>query len=142
MNPNGKVTEKSRYLKCRLYNNYGECEIVRHHRVAAMHYVPNPRPDLFDEVNHKDGDRDNNHISNFEWTNHRDNVLHGKITKGRSSQYTGVSFYNGKKSKNWVSKCYFNNKEYFLGGFDTEIEAANAYKEFVNKNDPSLNYVV
>ncbi|MDP4224837.1 MAG: HNH endonuclease [Bacteroidota bacterium] len=46
------------------------------HRLVAETYIPNPNN--LPEVNHKDGNKDNNHISNLEWTNHKDNINHAR----------------------------------------------------------------
>jgi hypothetical protein len=44
------------------------------HRLVAMAYIPNPlnKPD----VNHKDSNRSNNHVSNLEWCTKSENSLH------------------------------------------------------------------
>ena len=45
------------------------------HRLVAMAFIPNP--DNLATINHKDGDRDNNNISNLEWMSLEDNIKHG-----------------------------------------------------------------
>lgn len=44
------------------------------HRVVALTWIPNPggKP----EVNHKDGDKSNNHPSNLEWVSSSENKKH------------------------------------------------------------------
>lgn len=37
------------------------------HRLVALHFIANPFPDRFDQINHKDGDHSNNHVDNLEW---------------------------------------------------------------------------
>ena len=44
------------------------------HRVVAEAYLPNP--DNLPTVNHKDGDKTNNNVSNLEWCSYADNNLH------------------------------------------------------------------
>lgn len=44
------------------------------HRLVAMAFIPNPNN--LPEVNHKDFNRYNNHISNLEWTTHQGNIQH------------------------------------------------------------------
>ena len=48
--------------------------VVRIHRVVAELFIPNP----FDLpcVNHKDGNKENNHVSNLEWCTHKYNTNH------------------------------------------------------------------
>ncbi len=52
------------------------------HRLVAMCYVPNPLN--LPEVNHKDGDRFNNHFSNLEWVTRKDNALHSTRVLGKN----------------------------------------------------------
>lgn len=42
---------------------------IRVHRLVAEYYVENPKPREYDIVNHKDGDKSNNHYTNLEWCN-------------------------------------------------------------------------
>lgn len=44
------------------------------HRLVAVHHVPNPLNKPF--VNHKDGNKLNNHSVNLEWVTRRENVDH------------------------------------------------------------------
>lgn len=48
--------------------------LVTAHRAVALTFIPNP--DNKPEVNHKDMDRSNNHMSNLEWVTHAENVQH------------------------------------------------------------------
>lgn len=47
-----------------------------------------------------------------------------------SSKHRGVFYQNKEKRiKKWVAKFKLNKKEYYLGAFNTEIEAALAYNK-------------
>jgi len=44
------------------------------HRIVATAFIPNP--DDLPTVNHKDGNKLNNNVSNLEWLDYKDNVAH------------------------------------------------------------------
>lgn len=48
------------------------------HRLVAMHFLPNPYN--YSQVNHKDGNKLNNHYSNLEWCNPEQNIQHALET--------------------------------------------------------------
>lgn len=49
------------------------------HRLVAEHFLPNPNS--FTDVNHIDGDKTNNKVTNLEWCTHSHNVKHA-FSKG------------------------------------------------------------
>lgn len=70
------------------------------HRLVAESFLENPSN--LKEVNHKDGDKSNNDISNLEWVTHQENVLHCLRYIGRRANYrtkSVVCVETGKKYK-------------------------------------------
>ena len=48
------------------------------HRLVALHFLPNPYG--HPQVNHKDGNKENNHVDNLEWCSAQDNAQHALKT--------------------------------------------------------------
>jgi hypothetical protein len=86
-------------------------------------------------INHKDFNKQNNHVDNLEVVTQRENVNHKHIKS--SSEYTGVTWR--KERKKWVAQIFINGKKKYLGVFFSEIEASQAYKNALNKNDYESN---
>lgn len=65
------------YHQVSLYNN-GVRSTKRVHRLVAEAYIPNPenKPD----INHKDGNKLNNDVSNLEWCTKSENMRHAYDT--------------------------------------------------------------
>ena len=78
INRNGTIFSKKRnnYLKPRL-NTKGYLRVYikrKHvfiHRLVAQKFIPNPKS--LPQVNHKDGNRQNNNVDNLEWTDNINN---------------------------------------------------------------------
>lgn len=76
---------------------YRKMHIVKYkllHRLVAQHFIPNPLG--LAEVNHIDGDKLNNKVSNLEWCTREYNVQHAfklglKTQKGSSNANTKLS---------------------------------------------------
>ena len=85
------------------------------HRLIAEYFVHNPDPVNKIYVNHIDGDKTNNKISNLEWVTPSENIIH--------AYKTGLQSYKRKESKD-MYKHYLLN--YFLKGI-TITEIAENY---------------
>lgn len=96
---------------------YGKTMAV--HRLVAENYVPNPLQ--LPEVNHKDGNKLNNHVDNLEWMSHYNNMRHGYDTGLINNK--GENHGANKLNKNDVINI---RKKYSTGNF-TQRGLANEY---------------
>ena len=93
----GKILspKSKRYADIHLWRN--SKYISTHvHRLVAIAFIDNPENKP--EVNHKDGNKLNNHISNLEWATHEENMKHA-IETGLLPPQDGVNNYNYKHGK-------------------------------------------
>lgn len=65
------------YLRVKLCKN-NKSRRVLIHRLIAEHFIP--QPDGMTIINHRDGNKQNNHISNLEWTTQKENIRHARET--------------------------------------------------------------
>lgn len=79
-------------------------------------------------IDHIDGNKLNNHISNLRESN---SILNSgnSISKRGKSKYKGVHFAKGNRKKPWKAELLTKDSYIFLGYFFTEEEAAKAYDE-------------
>ena len=128
INPSGDIYNKS---KCRLMaktiNAFGYYKVhltsenggqnVRLHRLIALHFIPNPRN--YQVVNHIDGNRLNNDVSNLEWCS---------LTYNSQTENTSIKFSQIKYIKTYrVVDC--ENGKYTSKYFKTEQEAIDFNEE-------------
>lgn len=70
-------TDKDGYFRVKLFKE----SIAQHYRVnriVAIAFIPNPENKPL--VNHKDGNKQNNSVSNLEWATNRENLDHAMNT--------------------------------------------------------------
>ena len=91
------------------------------HRLAWL-YVYGCFPD--DEIDHINGIRGDNRISNLRLVSRRNNMMNKGRYKNNSSGITGVYWY--KSTEKWLAKIRFNDKMIHLGYFEDFFEACCA----------------
>ena len=87
------------YQRVTLFNKKNHIKKQRffRHRLVAIHFIENPNN--LPEVNHIDGNKKNNHISNLEWTSRKGNEEHawanGLKGKKRTNKIVVIEYENG-----------------------------------------------
>lgn len=140
---NGYITNGRKTLKTYKINSGYLClklcdaKGVRHsallHRLIAKAFIPNPT-DL-PQVNHIDGNKENNSLANLEWVTCSENRDHAAKTGlwvynkpsqgvklGKSSQYRYLSW--DKQRNKWIVAIRVDNKNIGQKRFDDELDAA------------------
>ena len=85
------------YLQVKLFKD-GKMYYRRVHRLVAEAFIPNPNN--LKQVNHIDGDKTNNDISNLEWCNNKENTKHGYENNLYHSKHRSIKIEVYKKNTN------------------------------------------
>lgn len=109
--------EGYRRIKC-------DGKMYRAHRLAWL-YVHGRWPK--DEIDHIDGNKSNNQLSNIRETTHSENMQNQRKARidNVSSGLLGVTWH--KNAKKWVALIKAGKNKYHLGCFDTQSDAHSAY---------------
>lgn len=119
----GVLPKTKPYLQVSLYNNNRRKNFKIHILVAVLYH--NHTPCGFDQViDHKDGNKLNNHKDNLRIVSNRVNT---SSRVGGTSKYTGVHW--NKRRNKWNSRILINGKRYNLGYFNSEEDAHRAYQK-------------
>lgn len=89
---------KDGYVKVRLMRS-GKDKTMRVHRLVAEAFIPNSEGK--DTVNHIDGDKQNNKVSNLEWVDRSEQMYHA-YKLGLKNPQTGIKNPNAKLTDDQV----------------------------------------
>jgi hypothetical protein len=117
--------DKCGYLNLRISTNNIK-ENLRIHRVVAESFICNSENKP--QVNHKDGEKSNNNMSNLEWSTNSENQKHA-VDLGLRVHHSGerASRFESKISVYKDSKHLYDlagNKELALYGYDYRLVSA------------------
>jgi len=104
------------YVRCGLYDGSKRYVCVIH-RLVMKTFVG----ESFLQVNHKDGNKENNSVENLEYVDNRANIIHWRISKNNF-----IGSYC-KKLKKWKTSINIGYEKKHLGYFETQQEAHNIY---------------
>ena len=126
---------ESGYEYVHLCNGKNNTILKRVHRIVAEAFIPNP--DSCKQVNHIDGDKANNSVSNLEWCTSQQNNIHALQTGLRTGKKKGKQIIiNGITFNSVVEACkYYNTTRYKLLRME-----CNDYpgREYIEGETPSL----
>ena len=106
------------------------------HRLIAQTFIPNPENKP--EVNHKDGNKENNSVFNLEWCTHKENVHHAietglKDDRGTHSSRASCNEEKVKKIRSLISEGKRNEEIAKIIGVSKDvvryIRCNRTYKE-------------
>ena len=102
------LLNKKGYPQVRLYKNK-KSSMFRTHRIIAELFIPNP--DSLPQVNHKDGNKQNNSVDNLEWITNSRNVKHSFDVLGRKG-LKGTGNGSCKLTESQVKSIYLSKHKY------------------------------
>lgn len=122
-----------KYVIKTLCNNIGQIK-KQVHRIVML--VFKGESDLF--VDHINGIRSDNRLSNLRYVNHRENITY-YFNRVKEVGYKFISSRN-----KWSSNIRIEKEQYFLGYFDTKEEAIYAYNNALDrwKNNKEVPYEI
>lgn len=103
------INSKNGYVYVQLWNN-SKCKNIRLHKLVAQNFIPNKENKL--QINHIDGNKQNNRVDNLEWCTYYYNNSYGtKLERQSKSQINDfkkskkVNKYDldGNFIKTWIS---------------------------------------
>lgn len=106
-------------------------KLIRIHQLVAIEFLHHPPDGYKMDVDHINGIKTDNRLENLRIVTHGENTNLGLDRKATSSAYKGVSW--NKLSNKWQAQIGINGRIKYLGRFDKEEDAANAYNEGLNK---------
>lgn len=99
-------------------------------RLVLQAFLPIEEEKFADHINHI---RYDNRLENLRWCSRSENNRYRKKFDNCSSKYVGVNWH--KRVKKWATACRIDNIPNHIGYFDTELEAAKAYNNFIIENN-------
>jgi hypothetical protein len=113
----------------------GNRKIGRKWKPLRMHRIIMGCDDSTKKIDHINGNRLDNRKSNLRFCSNQQNSFNmsqsARKNKNSASRFKGVSY--DKKRNAWTSAIMKDYSKHFLGRFDSEIQAANAYNAAAKK---------
>ena len=111
--------------------SYKEPGYARSYKHGRLHrWLLRPRDGL--NVDHINGNGLDNRMCNLREATQSQNLMNSRPRVGWTSKYKGVSI--NRASGKWMATIRIDGENKYLGIFENEVDAANAYKQQANKS--------
>lgn len=116
------------YLRLRTKDKSGKKVSLKVHRVVAEAFIPNPT--RLPQVNHKDGNKQNNNVENLEWVDNKTNQIHAlanglkDMPSGRRATRLSFTIFAITLDTNEIVAIMNGNEEMRDYGFDYRLVSA------------------
>jgi hypothetical protein len=117
----GSLSGRNRDYVTVILKKRGECKNFNVHRLVAIHFIPNP--DNKPTVNHKNGNKQDNSVSNLEWATYKENINHAQKMGLFVNNFKG---YQPHRNKNNEHVYQYSLDGYFIMEHFSILEAARA----------------
>ena len=122
------------------------------HRLVALYFVNNPDTEKYIEVDHKDGNKLNNHYTNLEWVTTKENIIRAldmKLRVPKIGEKNALSKWSESEVR-YIWKCIQNKLNYsqiyekYSTIFENPkslIQLKNLYYNLTHKTNPKWVHI-
>jgi hypothetical protein len=102
------------------------------HRLVAMAYLKNPLNK--EQVNHKDGNKTNNHLSNLEWATQSENQIHAHQSGLMDNKIQKLKLLSSKPVKHKETEKVFDSLKIACDEYGLKYKCEFARMKYYNKS--------
>lgn len=138
---------KQQYCICNVYfknNKYSQC---KYHPGRFTEYNHRILYEVFHnkkivkgmQVDHINKNPRDNRVSNLRLLTKTQNMQNRRSKRNAKSKYKGVTYNKKSKRKPWKARINYNKRQIYLGSFETQLQAFQAYKKEAEKLNRTRN---